>query len=170
MIRARPTLTQETGRAKQLIILMTYFHQGPQGPTSSKMSWMCWMPITATTRIFIFVLGVGERGHFFEESEIFAMKSAWNRHEIFVFEIKSEASQTFVLVFLMRMRCCSMKCEELISTCWQSSLSLYFLLVFGLKSAVVAVICESSNGHTYILPQGSSFTFPYKKLCIFIQN
>ncbi len=85
--------------AVHFTILMAFFHQGPQGPTSSKMSWMCWMPTTVATSIFDFVLGVGERW--------------WARKVKFSFG-------------------------------------------FCLKSAVVAVICESSNGHTYILPHSSS--------------
>jgi hypothetical protein len=71
LIKARPTLTQETGRTKQPTIMMAFFHQDLFQDELNVLD-----AHHGGNQHLHFVLGVGERGHFFEKSEIFAMKSA----------------------------------------------------------------------------------------------
>ena len=92
-IMCRPRL-QETGRAKQLTLYNGLLPSGATWPTSSKIT-MCCMPTTATIVASI-RLGVGEREHFFEKSEIFGwldMKS------LYLKLVPKTLFLTFVLVF-----------------------------------------------------------------------
>ena len=67
LIRARHTLTQETGHAKQLTISMAFFHQDLFQDELNVLDAQ-----HGGNQYLHFRLGVGERGHFFEKSEIFA--------------------------------------------------------------------------------------------------
>jgi hypothetical protein len=60
---------------EQLTTMMAFFHQGPHGPTSFQDELNVLNAHHGGNQYLLYRLGVGERGHFFEKSEIFAMKS-----------------------------------------------------------------------------------------------
>ncbi len=119
LIKVRPTLTQETGRTKQLTNMMAFFHLGHRDQDIS------------LTRTFL-----REKGNF-----------RLTRHVIFAFEISYEAFLYVCSCILMRMRMLFNVQRVDIDVLTKLFVSL-FSFGFCLKSAGVAVICEPSNGHT----------------------
>ena len=127
---------------------------GPQGPTSSKKSWMCWMPITAATSLFN-SYWVSVREDISSRRVKFSLDSALN---LCIWNQVRSISNVCSCIFNENETLFNEVRRVDVDVLTKLFVSL-FSFGFWLKSAVVAVICESSNGHTYILPHGPSCVF-----------